>query len=529
MYKKIFVFILLFLSLVLTACSSGKKNASNPSDELAEEKTIKYRINQIVLSKGFQITDANVDIMEKGTPLKLLITAGLIESSGIRVDKITKSGNALNIYLSKEMDENKIQLAVPQVILEIDEDINIKPENIKFNIIPQNYEPIALKFSKSQILDRICSELKIEPVTIPEADLRKEDDNLWWNVHFAYLLDKENSRSPLFNLYVKADANTGDILETQKYNVSTYLDHGHLLDYIPNKLLIYKQEHTENDVSYQSLWSYDLNSGEREKLYTTKYAIKQALISPDGSYVSLIEGDDKSKCDIFLIKRKDKVAFKVTPINNLQPKLMKWKDENNIYLVDTNNNITTLFLYNTIDNTSNKILTLDKIIESFDVFENKLVFSEQDQDSINKNIYVVENENDLRLIGTGFKPIIFNDKYMIYLENIEDKNKNVLKVYNVEEDTIVDTLDYNISSYYKLDAESILFVENLNLNNQFAFGKYNIEDKSSFIISQVNSQKVFYNPDSQKAYITLAIPKEEKNIYTIYSIDLSNTYTSSNQ
>src|SRR5690606_7896026 len=144
MYKKIFVFILLVLLLVLTACSK-KENISITLDETVEEKPVGYSINQIVLSKGFQITDSNVDIMEKGTNLKLLVTAGLVESSGIYIDKITKAGNTLNIYLSREMDKNKIQLAVPQIILEINDDIKTNPENLKFNIIPQNYKPISLK------------------------------------------------------------------------------------------------------------------------------------------------------------------------------------------------------------------------------------------------------------------------------------------------------------------------------------------------------------------------------------------------
>lgn len=528
MYKKIFVFILLALLLVLTACSK-KENISITLDETVEEKPVGYSINQIVLSKGFQITDSNVDIMEKGTNLKLLVTAGLVESSGIYIDKITKAGNTLNIYLSREMDKNKIQLAVPQIILEINDDIKTNPENLKFNIIPQNYKPISLKFSKSQILDKISSELKIEPVTIPEVELYKEDDNILWNVYFSYMLDKENSRSPLFNLYVKADANTGKILETEKYNISTYLDHGHLLDYMPNKFLIYKQEHVENDIAYQSLWSYDLNNGERKKLYTTKYAIKYAFLSPDGKYVSLIEGEDESKSDIFLIKRSDKVAIKITPVNYIHPKLMKWKDENSLYFIDINNDTTTLFLYNIADNTMSKVLTLDKVIESFDIFNDKLIFAEQDQDSINKNLYLLEKEDDLKLIGTGFRPIIFNDKYITYLENIEDKNKNVLKLYNIDEYKVTDTLDYNILNYYKLDDKSLLFVESLNLNNQFAFGKYSIDDRSSVIISQINSQKVFYNPDNQKAYISLTIPKKEKNEYNIYSIDLTETYSSNKQ
>jgi len=520
MNKKRFLLIIISLFLlVLTACAKNEKNTAYKSAE-AEEKPVDYKINKIVLSKAFQITDANVDIIKKGANLKLLVNAGIVESSGINIDKITMTGNSLNIYLARKMEENKIQLAIPQITLEIDEKIKSDPKNIKFNIIPLNYEPISIKFNKNQILDKICTELKIEPTSLPEIELCKEDDNILWNVHFPFMLNKENSKSSLFNLYVKADATTGKILETEKYNISTYLDQGHLLDYMPNELLIYKQENTEKNTTYESLWSYDLNSGNKKKLYTTTSKISSALVSPSGRYISVIE-KDQSKSDIFLIDRIKNVALKITPINYLNPTMMKWKDKDNLYFIDVSKKNTTLLLYNVDENLANKVLDLNKIIESFDIYNDKIIFAEHDEYSINMNIYLMENKDNPKLIGSGFKPMVFNNKYIIYLENIEDKNKNILKVYNTEKNSITDTLDYNILNYYKLDDNNLLFVENLNLNNQFNFGKYNVNDNTSTIISQINSDKLFYNPEKKTAYISLTIPSKEKNIYNIYSIDLT--------
>ncbi len=44
----------------------------------------------IVLSKGFQSTDPNVEILKKNNNLKLLASLGIVESSGVTIDKITK-------------------------------------------------------------------------------------------------------------------------------------------------------------------------------------------------------------------------------------------------------------------------------------------------------------------------------------------------------------------------------------------------------------------------------------------------------
>lgn len=522
MYKKIYLLIIISLFLfILTACSKNEngEQVAYETKEVLEEETITFKIDQIALSKAFQLLDAKVDIIEKGANLKLLVTAGLVESSGIDVDRITMTGNTLNLYLTRKMEEDKIQLAVPQITLELTTDIkNI--DKLKFNIVPLNYEPIPLKFNKNQILEKVCTELKIEPITLPEVELYKANEKILWNIYFPYLLNRENSKSPLFNLQVKADAKTGKILEAEKHDISTYLDHGHLLDYRPNELLIYKQEHEEEGIRYESLWSYNLNNGNKKKLYTTKLTINSALISPDGKHIALIEGDG-TKSDIFLINRVDNIAYKITPINHLHPKLMKWKDKANLYFIDMDNNSTTLFLYNIGENTSNKVLNLDKTIESFDILDNKLIFAEYDEHSINKNLYLIEDKEKLTLIGSGFKPMLFNNEYIVYLENIEEKNKNILKVYSTGDKNITDTLDYNILNYYKLDDSNILFIENLNLNNQFNFGKYNVRDGTSSIISQINSDKLFYNPEKEKAYISLTIPTKEKNIYNIYSIDLT--------
>lgn len=131
MYKKTTLLIIISLILlVLTACSESKNNIKYELAE-AEEKPVDYKINKIVLSKAFQITDENINIIEKGENLKLLVNAGLVESSGINIDRITMSGNALNIYVARKMEENKVQLAVPQITLEIDKEIKSDPKKYK--------------------------------------------------------------------------------------------------------------------------------------------------------------------------------------------------------------------------------------------------------------------------------------------------------------------------------------------------------------------------------------------------------------
>lgn len=516
--KKLFLLIIIFVLLV--GCAQDEKIPLTAVDEAYEEIVLDFVIEQIVLSKGFQSTDSNVEVIKEGGNTKLLITAGLIESSGINIDKITKEGRDVNIYLRRLMEQNNIQLAVPQITLKIEKPIIKDAEELKFNIIAEDYEPISLKFNRNQILEKIYMEHKIETSNMPKVELIKHKENILWNIHFTNLLDKENSKSPLFDLHVKADAITGEILDTERHSISTYIDDGQLLDYISDDFLLYKKQYTENEITYESLWIYDIDSTDRSKLYTTKYRIQSALFSPDGKYISLIDVDD-AKSDIYIIETEKNIAYKITPIDFLHPKLMKWENDNQLCFIDIYNNNSIVFMYDVRENILNRKLTLNRTIESFDILNEKFVFAETDELNINKNIYLIENGVDLEQIGSGFKPSFYDDNNIIYLQNKEEENANILIEYSTEKNSLMNKLNKNIVNYYKLDDENLLYIEKTNSNNEYSLSKYNVYNKTGEFLFKANSDIVFYSSNEKKAYISLTIPSKEKSITNIYCIDLS--------
>ena len=67
----------------------------------------------------------------------------------------------------------------------------------------------------------------------------------------------------MINFNVKVDAHTGEVLDLEKDDISTYVDDGSLLDYIPNSYILYKRQHENKDKeTYESLWSYSIETGE---------------------------------------------------------------------------------------------------------------------------------------------------------------------------------------------------------------------------------------------------------------------------
>ena len=519
MKKVLFLLIISVLTSASYGCDSAEKTPYSAIEDL-EEESIGYKIDKIVLSKGFQSIEPNVEVVKKDNSLKLLASLGLVESSGVTIDKITKSGQEINIYIDRLLDKNEVQLAVPQILLEIEDPIIEKLEGLNFNIISQNYEPILLKFGKNQILNKIYAQFKIAPTTIPAVKLAKLRDKIFWNISFHSIFDKENSQSSLVNLTVKVNAHTGEILESKKDTISTYIDDGYLLDYIPNNSLLYKRQHIEKDNEYESLWTYNIETRERSKLYTSKDKIDSALFSPNGKYVSLIEVDG-TKADLYIIPRSDKTTYKITPINHLQPRLMKWKNDNTLCFVNIDDEKSILLSYDVEKNKSKVEFDLNKTIEDFDTSNNKFLFIASDENSLNKGIYLTEDGSALEEIDTGFKAKFFNDNNITYLKNMEKDDKNILHVYNLENKDKQENFDHNITNYFKLNEKDIVFVGKNTCNNSYTLSIYNLFENSIKPIANITGDKIFYDSDKAKGYIALTPPYDDDKKSAIYSIDLN--------
>lgn len=519
MRKILFILMVFTLVLITIGCRSNQENPLSTMEENTEEKSLSYKIEKITLSKGFQSTEPNVEILDKTKKFKLLANIGLIESSGIEINKITKSDKSINIYVNRLLESGEVQLAVPKVILEFEDPIDENIEDLKFNIINQNYDLVSLKFNKDQILDKIYNHFKIEPSSIPDVKLTKLKDQIYWQISFNNIFDKEDIKSPLVNLNVKVDADTGKILGSAKKAISTYIDDGVLLDYLPNDYLLYKQHYEENDASYEILWIYNLSNGQKDKLYTSKNKIQSANFNPDGEYISIIEavGDNS---DLYLVQIEEKIAYKITPDTFLHPKLMKWKDDETLYFIDIKDETSTLLTYNVKENTSNQIFKVDKFIESFDILDNKLIFTEPEIDSVNKNIYFYEHEDNIKQIGVGFKASFLDDQNIIYLENVEEENKNILYEYNINNHIVEDKLNQDIVNYYKLDENNMLLIEKNTYNNDYTINRFNIIENKLTAIAKINSDKIFYDSNTGKGYINLCPPYDNDNLSIIYSVDL---------
>lgn len=519
--KKVGLLILITLLVpVLIACNNNKLNKLEPTKGSTEE-ALGFKIEKIVLSKGYQTLEPKVEFDSKNKETKLSITFGLIECSGITIDNITKKDNEINIYTNRLLEDDKTQLVVPQATVLLDKKLDGKEDNLKFNIINQNYSPIELKFGKSQTLDKIYSEFKIAPNSIPNVNLIRHKDSFIWNIVFHSIFDKGNFSTPLINLNVKADALTGEIVYSDKNVVSDYIDDGIILDYVPRKYLLYKQEKIVNDKTINLLWLYNIEKKEKEQIYETNDSIFLAKFSPDCKNISLIENDN-GMSDIYLINIKEKLTSRLTPAGYNQIWNMKWNDENKIYFVNNDTKEqSTLFLYNKKQNNMKEVFKIPINISQFDVKGEQIIFTEYNEKNLNQNIYITKDGVTLDNINEGHNISFLDDNTVIFLKNSSDKNENQLCLYNIKDKSMQLPTNINVKNYLSLSNDKLFLIEKSGCEYDYTLLSCNILDGAIHRIARISGDKFYYDEELNKGYISLSPPLENSKRHIIYSIDLN--------
>ena len=138
MKKYILLLFIPLLIILATGCRMNKTKDLEPTKDTVEE-LLGFKIEKIVLSKGYQTLEPKIDSIIEDNKTKLSISFGLIECSGITIDKITKKGNEINIYANRLLEDDKTQLVIPQATIYLEEALDVKKNDVKFNIVNQNY------------------------------------------------------------------------------------------------------------------------------------------------------------------------------------------------------------------------------------------------------------------------------------------------------------------------------------------------------------------------------------------------------
>ncbi|MCK9443698.1 MAG: DUF5050 domain-containing protein [Tissierellaceae bacterium] len=522
--KLVYMFVLSILIIsILSGCNVNTDVPTAPhGDESFEEEEINFNIDQILYSKSYQSIEPNVELITKNSKLKLLASLGLADYSSVSVNRIIKKGGEVSIHVSGISQSEDNRLAVPQVIMEI-EDLSPKnAENLKFSVAYDDYVPIKIKFGINDVINKIQSHFKVSPNRLPTFNLTKEGDDILWSVSYDGIIDKDDPLTPLINLATMIDANSGEILQSDRIAISTTFDYGQILDFMGDSTFLYKKTivDLESNIPIEQLWYGKSKENEKFMLFSSDFKILSAQFSEDRSHISILEANDDNS-NLYIISLSDKRAFKISFESKFNPRLMKWAGNNQLYLVENGDMMSTIYIYDIPQNETFFVgkfeRNINRIVNKGDTF----LISEILENEPNRKIMITENWASFQFINDGFSPKFISDKIIAFLNRDEKNDMNYLYIYDLKENKVLDIIEGNIAGFEILLNNNIVYI-NKNMNyDDYTIFKYDFETKDSTKIITANSSKVFLNEQDNLVYFNIPISLEDNKTELIYEIDLN--------
>lgn len=516
----------LYLTLFTTSCADEHQNPlmikdTNVSAEILEKDDIEFNIENIVLSKGFQNLEPSVEVIKTDDGFRLLTSLGLLNTTGVEITQINKIGNEIDIHVENISKRSENQLAIPQVMIEL-KDLKFRSiENVKFNIINENYEPLKVKLSANEVISKINSDLQIITNTAPEINITDNGDSLFWELNYKNILDKYNLETPIVNLSVTVDANNGEVIKSSKNFISQFIDEGIILDYIPNEYIIYKKAENKlsNEDTWISLWKYDINSNSRSLIHTTNLEIIDAQYNSTHDSIAILESKDGVN-QLLILNNYDIKAYRVVFDNPVNPSIIQWKDKDTLYILSKTDMASIIYSYNTENNAMDLIRHMYSNIVGIQVKDDNLAITTKDEGNEVLSIKLSSPFISYQFETEGFMPRFINDKYLGYLKFNEKNNTNELVLLNIDNYKIHSTIDLNVSNYYPIDDNTIGIISKNQNNHDFTFHKYDIENKQLEAIVTLTSDKAYYDNQNELLYIYFKVPFESTKSQIIYSLNL---------
>lgn len=477
-----------------------------------------FTVEQVILSQGFQNTDSRIELSRKNNQLTLMVSPGLIKSTGVDVSKIEEKDGIYNIHIVNS-SYSSAELVIPQITILISEVTASQAESMKFNIVNENYTPIAINYGIVDILNKIKSDFKITTDRYPSTKLVEENNEPLWIINYDSIYDLGSIEIPVIDLKIKVNANSGEVIESSKGLISTFHDFGTILGFVPKKGILYS--HTDKITSDNILMLYDFDANEKSELYRTYSNIESAHLSPDGSHVALLEKNSDATV-AFVVSINNGKAIRIDSKQNMIPEKLLWINNYEIQLL--NNFLdqqTQILVYNLNDNSWKTSYNLMMDLCTLETIKDTVLASEFIGEEMNNRILIDSNSSGLQFVDYGFCPKILNEKLGMYLQNKDASTENILKIFNFDTlDTVYEST-FNVSVARQISPDTIIIIEKLPGNSNFHARLLNTGNMKLSNLGVTNSSSIYFDQESERVYANPSIMYKEELVEIIYSVDLA--------
>lgn len=513
---------ILYLSLMitLTACSP-KNNTPVIDSNLSTDVTssIEYKVEKTILSKGFQSITPTVELIEKDSGQYVLVNLGVVECSTANIDSVSRVNNEINIYTSIKKEWGKKDIVVPQILLKLEDIDNLSLKDLKFHVIANNYKPIQVKFDRAQILNKIYTQFKYTANAMPNVSLTKENGEYIWSIKLNNTFLKNNPSSPLFMFKAKINSDSGNILNAQPILLSEIIDMGKIINYAKDNYIAYVKKEQNEEIINESLWLYNINSFEKQKIYSTNNSIYSIEFSPDLKKLAIIENNGKLT-DLFVVNLENNLTQKITPMERRHTWNIKWKDDNILYTVNNDEQrMSSIIALDTITNEENLLFTVNLNVTNFDVGKDSFILEENNSSQEISYVYLKNKDEKSKRIASGLDCRYIDNDNIVYRKKIEKEDKYELYIYNIKKDE--ETLLTNIDTrkFLLINEDTIFIVGKNNTSTEYSIYLYNLKKDESILLGHILDKDVFYSFSLNTGFFSIIPSSDNADSHYIYGVN----------
>lgn len=507
--------LIIILMMVLTGCSFPMLRESSATPEKATEP--EFTVEQVVLSQGFQNTEPRIELVRKNNQTQLLVSPGVLQSTGMEVSKIEKIDEVFNIHLVNS-SYSSADLVIPQITILLSNVTQTEAESLKFKIVNENFSPISINYGIVDVLKKIRSDYRISHDGYPSIKLIKGEDAPIWVIDYEKIHDTANLEIPLINLRLKVDSNTGEVVESTKSLISAYVDEGAVLAFVPDVGMLYSQKDIESE--NRILRYYNFSTGEKTDLYRTLSEITSASISPLGDSLALLEKEG-DKVTAFTLDLNDKRAIRIGSEEGINPEHVSWISNTEIQILTTySDNQTQVLVYNTEDSSLRTTHNFMMDLATFSVMDDTILASQFIDKEANNRILLSNGISGLQFVDVGFHPQILKEDLGMHLVNDENTTGNRLHLFNLESIDNHLELDFNVAQANVISPSELLIVERLPGNSSFGLHILDFEIMETRYIGSMNTSNVYLDKATDTLYVNDSVTYDSETKEIIYTIKL---------
>lgn len=513
--------LILAFAILVTGCSNTKtKTDKSPEDQ--EPLSLDYKIEQLVLTKGYQNTEPKVELIQKNNETRLLVYAGLLKSSGIQVEKITMDSGKISVVLVNQDNPNS-ELVIPQITIHLTDIDPSRAAGASLSIVSKNYTPIKVSYGIVDVLNKLKADMKISSSTSPKVRLFEDGKKLLWEIVYENIFDRDSKEVPLINLKAVVDSGSGQLVMSSKSLISALIDEGKILSFDQEHGIIYINEFTGYSGSFSSsLWLYDISEKKKTFLYGTNHRIQSSEFSNNGDNVAFIENDGTNSM-LYVIQLEDMKIIKVALPGDFTPNKAVWGDEDMLYVSETPaSGKTRVMKYDISSNNLDKSYTFELPIINLTLSEDTIAVAERDGENTNRRLHTSYDGGPFELIGMGWHLISLEENRIGYLEHEQKDNSNALVVYNAKENEEEFRIQRNFAAISYVGDNKLLLIERVNGGSDFSLSLLDLEDGTEALLGRAQSEKVYLHMDSRALFVDVVIPFQSEMSEIIYFIKLEN-------